>query len=452
MFDWLSRFVTRRWAVLLVAWGVLLAALQFTAPAWDDVIEDGQFSFLPEKSPSRIADEFFNDAFPHDLISSSVVVVVTRKDEQKLELNDLAIVDETLIPRLQEIADTVMIGVDRAGVEGGPATQPAIVSIHGSNDEGFGSLLRSLDEKATLVIVEMKEDFFSKRNRPVIEKIEGLLTNLAKSGETGPLEMHVTGSAVVGRDITLGSDRSAAATERWTVVLVVLLTLIVFRAPLLALIPLIALVVSMEAALKLLALLAQAGVIEVFRGIEAYTTVVAYASGVDFSLFIISRVEEEYATGKPFEASVRDSMRLVGAAISASGATEIIGIGMLSFAAFGKFHQAGIAISFSLFVMLLAVLTITPALLCLFGRHAFWPHARQKTAVEYSGQPVTTLAERMWERVGDLIHRRPGAVLIASTAAMLPFAVVGIAWYNHLNYDLVASLSSDAPSAVSTLR
>lgn len=176
MFDWLSRFVTRRWAVLLVAWGVLLAALQFTAPAWDDVIEDGQFSFLPEKSPSRIADEFFNDAFPHDLISSSVVVVVTRKDEQKLELNDLAIVDETLIPRLQEIADTVMIGVDRAGVEGGPATQPAIVSIHGSNDEGFGSLLRSLDEKATLVIVEMKEDFFSKRNRPVIEKIEGLST------------------------------------------------------------------------------------------------------------------------------------------------------------------------------------------------------------------------------------------------------------------------------------
>ena len=448
MFEWLGRVVTRRWALLLAGWAAILATMHFTAPAWDDVIEDGQFSFLPDDSLSRVADEFFNKAFPHDLISSSVVVIVTRRDEQKLHADDLDIVASTLIPRLQEIAGQERIGVDRSAGEEAPVTQPAIVSIHGFNDEGFGSLLRSLDEKATLVIVEMKEDFFSKRNQPVIARIEALIDELTGKGQTGPLKMHLTGSAVVGRDITLGSEQSAAATERWTIVLVVVLTLIVFRAPLLALIPLVTLFVSMEAALNLLALLAKAGVIEVFRGIEAYTTVVAYASGVDFSLFIISRVEEEFGAGKPFEASVRDSMSRVGAAVCASGATEIVGIGMLSFASFGKFHQAGIAISLSLLVMLAAVLTITPALLCLIGRHAFWPHARRDLAHEQDRAP--TLAEKLWHRVGELIQRRPGAVWLAAGAAMVPFAILGLAWYNHLNYDLVASLSVDAPSAVGT--
>src|SRR5436305_624244 len=47
-------------------------------------------------------------------------------------------------------------------------------------------------------------------------------------------------------------------------------------------------------------------------------------------------------------------------------------------AEFAKVRCAGPAIALSLAVALLAALTLTPALLRLFGRAAFWPQARMR--------------------------------------------------------------------------
>ena len=132
------------------------------------------------------------------------------------------------------------------------------------------------------------------------------------------LDLHLTGSAVVGRYITLASEMSAAGTEQWTIVLVLALTLAVYRAPLLALIPLITLYFAMLVALKTLALLAGAGIVEVFTGIQAYTTVVVYASGVDYCLFLISRFQEELNHGVDRHLAMQTAIGKVGTAIAAS--------------------------------------------------------------------------------------------------------------------------------------
>src|SRR5579872_2484647 len=77
VFSSIGEFVNRAWLVLLVGWFVLAAALYFTAPAWSTVAQDGEFAFLPDDAPSRRADKLFNQAFPQDLLSSSIVVVVS---------------------------------------------------------------------------------------------------------------------------------------------------------------------------------------------------------------------------------------------------------------------------------------------------------------------------------------------------------------------------------------
>ena len=46
---------------------------------------------------------------------------------------------------------------------------------------------------------------------------------------------------------------------------------------------------------------------------------------------------------------------------------------MMVFTRFGKFQEAGVAMSFSLVIVLAAALTLTPALLRLAGHWAFWP-------------------------------------------------------------------------------
>jgi len=205
--------------------------------------------------------------------------------------------------------------------------------------------------------------------------------------------------------------------------------------------------------LKGLSLLAGAGVVGLFKGIESYSTVVVYASGVDYCLFLISRFQEELEGGCEVEKGVGGAIGKVGAAIAASAATEIAGIGMMGFATFGKFQQAGIAIAVSLVVMLAAVLTFTPALLRLVGRGAFWPYhnaSRSRSQDQAVSIPCDNRFQVLWEKIAGSVMRRPGTCWLVTTALMAPFAVIGVLWYNHLNYDLIGNLPHKAVSALGT--
>src|SRR5579863_6551230 len=96
-------FVNRAWMAVLIGWVVLGATLHFTAPAWSRVAQDGEFSFLPYDAPSRRAERLFDQAFPQDLLSSSIVVVVSRDDDQGLQDGDKLFITDVLRPRLQKI-------------------------------------------------------------------------------------------------------------------------------------------------------------------------------------------------------------------------------------------------------------------------------------------------------------------------------------------------------------
>ncbi len=456
VFSKLGDAVNRTWLLILICWVAVMLTLQFAAPSIKQVARDGEFDFLPADVPSRQADELLHKSFKQDLQSSSIVIVINRVDGNELTDEDRTFVSEILKPRLRAIADEESrpggLGEKSAG---GATPRPLVARIRAFDDEVIGPLMVSDDRQATVVIVELVTDYGSHRNRPFIAAIEGLLAELARDHlAPAGIEVGLTGIAVVGRDIGRASEASAAGTELWTIILVVGLTLAVYRAPLLALIPLITLYFTMSVSLRTLALLADAGVIGVFKGIEAYSTVIVYASGVDYSLFLISRFKEELAGGADLKLGVRNAIAKVGDAITASSATEILGVGMLTFASFGKFHEAGIAISFSLCVMLLAVLTLTPALLLVAGRAAFWP-GRQALAAS-DGRRAAPLSReedlyhRLWEGVAEAIVRRPGRFLLVTTALMVPFAALGALWYNHLSYDLVGNLPGRAASVAGT--
>ncbi len=448
-----GELVNRNWLLILVAWFALVVGLRWAAPEWDKVTRDGHFSFLPDDSPSRCADKLFNQAFPHDLRANSIVLVVARHSDRGLEDNDFAFITDVLKPRLATIAapDQASEGTGSRPMD----REPIVWRICAFDDEAIGSLLVSDDRRATLVILGLTGDFFSRRNRPTIGAIESLLDDLTREGVVPPgLDLSPTGSAVVGRDIMRATENSARAIGHWTIVLVVFLTIVIFRAPLLALIPLLTMYFAMDVAPNSLALLADAGVIGLFKDIEAYSTVVVYASGIDYSLFLISRFQEELETGTDIQQGVCGALGKVGTAIAASAATEIAGIGMMSFAEFGKFHESGIAIAFSLVVMLLAVLTLTPALLRLAGRRAFWPNRQAASIGERPRarpEPARENCSRMlWDRIAQAVLGRPGTFWLVSTALMTPFAVVGVACYNHLNYGLVGNLPRQAASAHGT--
>jgi len=468
--------VSQRWPALLCGWLGLLVALLMFAPTWDSVVEDGEFAFLPEGAPSRVGERLFHEAFPDDMLASSIVIVVTRENRsaglttdeslEKLPDNrypsDYHFVSQILLPQLEKIAKQVRTRekLESAAQE----NQPLIQSISTFEDPSIGHLLVSEDRKSTLVIMQLTTEFQELRNWPVIEQVESLISKeglLAQSGLIPPgLELTLSGSALVGRDMRKAAEESAQATETWTVILVLILLIIIYRAPMLAVIPLMTVAMSVAISLSILALLSQAGWLGLFHGIEIYVTVLVYGAGVDYCLFLISRYKEEIDAGVSFEEAVHNSLAKVGATLTASAGTVICGIGMLIFAEFGKFRQAGVGITLSLVVCLLAALTFTPALLRMVGRFAFWPQIQTVHISRQGGwiSKTSFLADfiskmefsNLWHQVGQWLLQNPMKIWLVSIAIMLPFAVIGVTCYNYLTYGLLSELTETAPSVVGT--
>jgi RND superfamily putative drug exporter len=468
MFRPLGQAVRRGWPVLLAGWVLLLAVSWWFAPPWDAVAQDKEFTFLPASSPSRGAEEVYAQAFADDRFGSNIVLVLHRGDDERPHLKpDLSFIADVLEPGIRQIAegegglayeirpsDEPLFG-DESRPAAPPPQRSIIARIRTPNTPGAGALLVSPDEQALLVVVELTTEFLSNRNWKTIDEVEKLVGDLRRQGKVPEgLEIAMTGSAVIGRDHSWAQLRSVRATGLLTVVLVIVLLVLIYRAPLLALIPLVTVYVSVQVAVYFLAILGGAGHLTLFQGLQIYITILAYGAGVDYCLFLTARYKEELDRGREPAEAIAAAVSGVGGALVASAATVMCGIGMMIFAQFGKFREAGYAIPLSLLLVLLATLTFSPSLLRLAGRWAFWPQrVGAPAAARPSAWPWFLRAgelERIWDRVGQLLLRRAGTVWLATVALMLPFAVVAGLYYDHVSYDVIGDLPADASSTTGT--
>ena len=464
-FSKLGEFVVRAWPAVLIVWIAAVVIASIAAPPLDYVAETEEFAFLPAESSSHLAEQLFRKAFPDSYCPSRIVIVATREsgitpqDEDFLDDS----VDETdQSPehpnRKFELYEQLLDHLhEQDKLE---SKESRIISgIRTFRDPNVGSLLISRDGKARLILVELTTEFMDGRNRIPVGKIEDLLKDeeFSKAIPQG-LSIQLSGEASVGRDMINAAKDSAKATEWLTFILVLVLLGAIYRSPALAFIPLVTVVVAVKLSMSLLILMATQKWVVLFQGIESYVAVLMYGSGVDYCLFLIARYKEEIDAGVSYDEAVSNSVSKVGAAIAASAGTVICGIGMMIFAEFGKFRDAGVAISFGLTIVLVASLTFTPALLRLTGKWAFWPQLRTER-VSGGWISSTSLWSRLneihwlqntWEIVGRALLKMPMAIWIASMLLMLPFAIVGVLFYSHLSYGLLSDLSADSPSVRGT--
>lgn len=522
MFERLGRFVSRWPLPIAAAWIVVSIVTHATSPDSSRVAQQGEFAFLPEDSRSRIAETLYRQAFHppeaqtaggnarQNILGSNVVIVVQRENlERGLTEEDSEFLSAVLGPGLQAIRlttgpgfatgdqsayvhdflrplvgklhaddvepteEAIAAAISRQSAESKetPAVLPAQDRIASGvwtrDDAPIGPLLVSHDRKSTLLVVQVDTEFLDRQHMLLLERIEGFVNDVTQHRAEYPetmrvpanLDLAISGSATVGRDMLDAEKKSTQNTELYTKVLVIVLLLAIYRAPLLVIIPLMTVGLTTDLTVALLKHMALLGWIDMFSGLEIYVTVVVYGAGVDFCLFLISRYKEELDAGVTFKDAVVGSISRVGLALACSAGTSICGIGMMMFAQFGKFPQAGFSISFGLFIVLCCSLTFTPALLRLTQRWAFWPDVRRERISPQEGWIPESSAlaflsrapqwtRRLWEWVADVIERRPGTVFLTTVALMTPFAVLGVLNYNRLSYGLLTELPPNVTSVV----
>lgn len=372
---------------------------------------------------------------------------------------------ESIVRRMASPADeAVAVSGDIQVV---PPDDRIVSTVWTFSERGIGPLLISKDKMSTLVVVQLHTEFLSRENGLLLERIEAFIDDVklhradypAEQRIPANLDLAISGSATVGRDMLNGERQSTQNTELYSKVLVIILLVILYRAPVLVVIPLITVGLTTDLTVSLLRHMAAAGWIGVFSGLEIYVTVVVYGAGVDFCLFLISRYKEELDAGATFDEAIANAISRVGLALAASAGTSVAGIGMMMFAEFGKFPQAGFSISFGLCIVLVCALTLTPAMLKLAGRWAFWPDIRRERISSKEGWiPETSgwsllirdpqWTRRVWDWTASTIARRPGLVFMMTLLLMLPFAVNGVRNYNNLSYGLLSELPPSVTSVV----
>ena len=165
-----------------------------------------------------------------------------------------------------------------------------------------------------------------------------------------------------------------------TVLLVLVLLLVIYRSPVLALLPLAGVGWTLLVAQSVAALLADNFGLSLNGQVTALMSVLMFGAGTDFTLFIVARYREELSRQPDRWRAMEVSLQRIGPAIASSAGTTIAAMLALLLASFGSFQAMGPVLAMAIFLMLLSGLTLVPALAVLLGRGSLLagPDARER--------------------------------------------------------------------------
>ncbi len=387
---------------LVVAIGANVAAISFPAPSRTG-------SDLPASSEAHHADVLIQQAFP-GLHGSAALVVYQRPGG--------------------------LIAGDRAQARNlaawlrSPAAPRVVTSVRDPFTGGAaGAGLISRDGSTLIVQATIDaQDPTSAVNA---------ITRKAGNG-SGTLAIRVTGPAGIVADAAKVFSQGNAPLLLTTIALVLLLLGIVYRAPLLALTPIVAVGWAFGIASALLTVGEHVAGVALNGEATALVTVLMFGAGTDYTLFIVSRYRSALRRQHEPADAMRTALGSVAESVLASGGVVFLAMLTLLLARYGTYHDLGVALATSIATVLLAGLTLIPALLLVMGRPAFWP------AVPRVGQ-AEPAPSTFWGGIARFVVTRP-VVAVAASTMVLGALAAGVLGYQE-RFDFLQSYLRPTPSA-----
>lgn len=135
-------------------------------------------------------------------------------------------------------------------------------------------------------------------------------------------------------------------------------------------------------------------------------TMLAIAASTDYAIFLVGRYHEARSSGEDRQSAFYTMYQGTAHVILGSGLTIAGATYCLSFTRLPYFQTLGVPLAIGMVVVILAALTMAPALIAIGGRYGLF-------------EPKRRLQTRGWRRVGTAVVRWPGPILAASLALAL---------------------------------
>jgi RND superfamily putative drug exporter len=384
-FSGLAHVVVRyRFAIVLV-WVVALIAATRLLPSLGTEVNNNNSQFLPASSPSQQAATLATPIVGNSNHVSQIVVVGSTNAGQLTA------------------ADQAAIGQDVSLVRAVPRVLFA------------REFAVSRDARAAEVVVEVRANIADVvTQKTVITGIEHTFSRVARPAD---LQLHVAGPIATNVANQNSANRAGRRTQSFGFLFVIVLLFLIFRsllAPVLTLLPVAA---ALGLSTRFIGALGAHG-LKISEITELLLIVLLLGAGTDYGLFLVFRVREEIRGGLHTKEAVGRALVRVGESISASAGTVIFALLSLLLASFGIYHDLGVPLALGMAVMLLAGLTLLPALLAIAGDVAFWP-ARLDASANTEG---------LWGRLAGRFVRRPARTLVAGVLVFAGLAIGAIGY------------------------
>jgi RND superfamily putative drug exporter len=384
-----------RW--LIVAFWIIAPVLATrTLPSLSSVTQSNNAQFLSSSSPSLQA-AALAAPFQGKNAGSTAIIVASRSDGPLTATDDAAI---------GQIERTV-------------ASLPGITFVA---DQGV-----SQDRQARKLLVATSTTTLSEAKTAGI--VNAIRNDLTATQAPSGLSFHLTGGMAQSADAHAASASSTGNVQKFVLLFVIVLLFIVFRSVLAPAVTLLPAVASLVLAGPLIGQASTAG-LPVSPVTQQLLAVLLVGAGTDYGLFLVFRTREELRHGRAPNDAVVKAMGRVGQSITFSAATVIAALLSLLLATFGLYRGIGPSLAIGLAIMLLAAVTLLPALLSIFGSALFWP------SHPTTGQQTIGL----WGRVAARVVRHPLPTLLGG------LVLFGLLTAGLIGYRIGGFASSSAPA------
>ena len=251
---------------------------------------------------------------------------------------------------------------------------------------------------------------------PIFPKIiEFIREDMEKEFTSAGITTHVTGPAGLFADLFEAFGSIDTRLLQTTLIVVAIILIVVYRSPVLWILPLFTAASALGIATMIVYYLAREDIIDLNGQTQGILDVLVLGAATDYALLLIARYREELHQHQSRFEAMKIALRGVVEPIIASGSTVIAGLMVLLLSDLSSNRGLGPVGSIGIASSMLAVLTLLPALLIIFGRWIFWPKIP-------SFGDVDEKLSGIWSKVGSLVDRRPKAVWISTALALLIFA------------------------------
>jgi uncharacterized membrane protein YdfJ with MMPL/SSD domain len=366
------------WVGLVVAGVVAIGALLGGA-----LTTEGKPTNNPQ---SQRAKGVVSAAFPPTMSAAVTDIVVVRSPRYMVDA-----------PQFKAFVERLASDVRRAGV----------ASVRTYLDRSDPALV-TRDRQATMVQFSKASD----------DGIDAIVDAVERADSSPAFAVTVTGQKTLDRDLNELSQSDLQHGElQFGLPTALIILLLVFGAVVAGLVPLLIALPSIAVALGLVAVLAHAFSLSVF--VINMLTGMGLALAIDYSLFVVSRFQEERGRGREVLDAIAASATTANRAVVFSGTTFVIAMFGMLIVPNSIMRSLAVGAIVVGIVSVIASATLLPALLGLLGDRV---DALRIPLVGRRSLEAGNPEGRFWAAIIRRVLRRPGLSLALSVALLLAAA------------------------------